>query len=384
MKILVLSPDYPDDRRSAFSFVKQLVDEMATQGHDIQVIAPYSLTRNRRLYKKIEKSRVGAGSVTLFRPRYLSYSHLHVGSLSLTSWSISQAFQKGLRMLDEEPDVVYGHFWTSAYQGYHYAKEHNKPLFAATGESEIDFVCNTEEKKSFCDYVSGVICVSTKNLEESLTKNLTAKEKCVVIPNAIDANLFKLLDKSDCRKRLGLPQDVFIVAFVGWFNDRKGSERVSKAISKINGPVAVNSIFVGEGQLNPDCENVLFKGRLAHSQIPEYLNAADIFVLPTLQEGCCNAVIEAMACGLPIVSSNLPFNWDVLDESNSIMVNPNNIDEIAGAIEKLRDDKILRVRLSQGALKRAEGLAIDQRAVKIIDFIKDRLDEKEKNVNTSE
>ena len=384
MKILVLSPDYPDDRRSAFSFVKQLVDEMATQGHDIQVIAPYSLTRNRRLYKKIEKSRVGAGSVTLFRPRYLSYSHLHVGSLSLTSWSISQAFQKGLRMLDEEPDVVYGHFWTSAYQGYHYAKEHNKPLFAATGESEIDFVCNTEEKKSFCDFVSGVICVSTKNLEESLTKNLAAKEKCVVIPNAIDSNLFKLLDKSDCRKRLGLPQDVFIVAFVGWFNDRKGSERVSKAISKINGPVAVNSIFVGEGQLNPDCENVLFKGRLAHSQIPEYLNAADIFVLPTLQEGCCNAVIEAMACGLPIVSSNLPFNWDVLDESNSIMVNPNNIDEIAGAIEKLRDDKILRVRLSQGALKRAEGLAIDQRAVKIIDFIKDRLDEKEKIVNTSE
>ena len=384
MKILVLSPDYPDDRRSAFSFVKQLVDEMATQGHDIQVIAPYSLTRNRRLYKKIEKSRVGAGSVTLFRPRYLSYSHLHVGSLSLTSWSISQAFQKGLRMLDEEPDVVYGHFWTSAYQGYHYAKEHNKPLFVATGESEIDFVCNTEEKKSFCDFVSGVICVSTKNLEESLTKNLAAKEKCVVIPNAIDANLFKLLDKSDCRKRLGLPQDVFIVAFVGWFNDRKGSERVSKAISKINGPVAVNSIFVGEGQLNPDCENVLFKGRLAHSQIPEYLNAADIFVLPTLQEGCCNAVIEAMACGLPIVSSNLPFNWDVLDESNSIMVNPNNIDEIAGAIEKLRDDKILRVRLSQGALKRAEGLAIDQRAVKIIDFIKDRLDEKEKIVNTSE
>ena len=384
MKILVLSPDYPDDRRSAFSFVKQLVDEMATQGHDIQVIAPYSLTRNRRLYKKIEKSRVGAGSVTLFRPRYLSYSHLHVGSLSLTSWSISQAFQKGLRMLDEEPDVVYGHFWTSAYQGYHYAKEHNKPLFAATGESEIDFVCNTEEKKSFCDFVSGVICVSTKNLEESLTKNLAAKEKCVVIPNAIDSNLFKLLDKSDCRKRLGLPQDVFIVAFVGWFNDRKGSERVSKAISKINGPVAVNSIFVGEGQLNPDCENVLFKGRLAHSQIPEYLNAADIFVLPTLQEGCCNAVIEAMACGLPIVSSNLPFNWDVLDESNSIMVNPCNIDEIAGAIEKLRDDKILRVRLSQGALKRAEGLAIDQRAVKIIDFIKDRLDEKEKIVNTSE
>lgn len=52
MKILVLSPDYPDDRRSAFSFVKQLVEEMARQGHFIQVIAPYSLTHNKILSRK--------------------------------------------------------------------------------------------------------------------------------------------------------------------------------------------------------------------------------------------------------------------------------------------------------------------------------------------
>ena len=113
---------------------------------------------------------------------------------------------------------------------------------------------------------------------------------------------------------------------------------------------------------------MLFEGRLLHEQIPIYLNAADVFVLPTLKEGCCNAVVEAMACGLPIISSNLAFNWDVLDETNSIMIDPQNIQQIRDAIIKLRDDSVLRKRLAEGALRKAESLTIDQRAKEIMKF----------------
>ena len=369
MNFLILSLDYPDNRRVNFTFVKQLVDELATQGHSVQVIAPYNISHNLRLIKKRVVQKVGHGYVSIYRPRYISFSHLHIGSFSFSNWSITKAFKKGLTMIADIPYVVYGHFWSSAYHGFHYAKKHNIPLFVATGESEIDFVCNTIDKIDFCDYVSGVICVSTKNKEESIAKKLTSKEKCIVLPNAIDVNLFKVLDKIECRKRLGYPIDAFIVAFVGWFNERKGAERVSKAISIIDGTGKVYSLFIGEGQQKPSCENILFMGHIAHDLLPVYLNAADIFVLPTLQEGCCNAVIEAMACGLPVVSSDLPFNWDVLNETNSILIDPNNIDEIASAISELRDNADKRAQLAEGSMKTAERLTIDKRAKSIIEFI---------------
>ena len=163
-----------------------------------------------------------------------------------------------------------------------------------------------------------------------------------------------------------MPQEGFIIAFVGWFNERKGSLRVAEAINRIGG---VKSIFVGKGDQEPQCDGILFKGVVPHEQVPTYLGAADCFVLPTLAEGCCNAVIEAMACGLPVISSNLPFNWDVLDETNSIMVDPNNVNEISTAIIKLRDDNNLREKLSVGAQKKVASLTIDNRAKAIIDFM---------------
>ena len=102
--------------------------------------------------------------------------------------------------------------------------------------------------------------------------------------------------------------------------------------------------------------------------IPTFLNACDIFVLPTLSEGSCNAVIEAMACGIPIVSSDLPFNYDVLDESNSILVNPRNISEIIAAIDILRNSEI-RKKLSANGLSKINELRIESRANKILSFM---------------
>ena len=161
------------------------------------------------------------------------------------------------------------------------------------GESNISTLLKNKTIPSgLKDYVSGVICVSTKNKEESISLGLTTEEKCFVKPNAVNSELFKKLDKETCRKKLGLPADAFIISFVGSFIERKGANRVAAAIKSLSGD-PVYSIFAGRGNVEPDCENILFKGSLRHEDIPEYLNASDVFVLPTLAEGCCNAIVEA-------------------------------------------------------------------------------------------
>lgn len=72
-----------------------------------------------------------------------------------------------------------------------------------------------------------------------------------------------------------------------------------------------------------------------------------MFCLPTLNEGCSNAIVEAIACGLPIISSNLPFNDDILDSSNALLVNPESVDDIASAIKQLMDNSDLKTKVSR-------------------------------------
>ena len=263
--------------------------------------------------------------------------------------------------------MVYCHFWESGNDGYLYTKNNDTPMFVATGESDIRRMLGNT-KLLFLNKVKGVICVSTKNKEESIHLGLTSAEHCTIIPNSINPNLFRKLDKMECRKKLGISSNIFIIAFVGAYKTNKGADRLSDAIKLISGQ-AIYSFFIGSGSIAPSAPNMLFEGRLLQHEIPIYLNAADVFVLPTLAEGCCNAILEAMACGLPIISSNLPFNWDILNDKNSIMIDPNDLNQIADAIKRLRDYPEQRSKMSEEALNTVKDLTIDKRAKMILEFI---------------
>jgi glycosyltransferase involved in cell wall biosynthesis len=374
MIFCVFTPAFPGKHdTSHYSFVKQLIDSFAKAGNECHVVAPYNVLHYRKLIPYKEHYQVNKGLVTVYRPKYLSFSGVKI--LQRVAFASKQyALRKALKQLPNRIDVVYSHFWSSGYDGFQYARTRGIPLFVATGESDIKRMFSAPtDIYQLRSYVKGVICVSSKNRDESIKLGLTTADKCGIFPNAVNTNQFKKGDKILCRKKLGLPPDVFIVAFVGWFNERKGSKRVSAAIDMLEN---VNSIFIGKGNQAPNCKGILFMGYLPHEDVPVYLNAADCFVLPTMAEGCCNAVVEAMACGLPIISSNLSFNWDVLDESNSILVDPTNIVEIAQAIKTLRDDEKKRDALSEGALKRAESLTMECRANAIIGFIKNKMSKK--------
>lgn len=369
MRIAIVSYNYPDASRSVFPFVKQLVEEWFRQGHECSVIAPNNFLKTRYFWSFSKEPK---GKVQVLRPNYLSVSgKLKIGKFEFTKFFHKRAVYRGLKWLSTKPDVIYCHFWESAMEAYPYAKENKIPLFVASGESDVKSMTPIAPK-GFSEYVRGVICVSSKNKKESIELSLTEETKCKIFPNAVNMNLFHLMDKIELRKKMGIPVDCFIVAFVGWFNERKGILRVVEALKKCDGN-PIYSFLIGRGEQDPQVDNMLYKGELKHEQIPEYLNAADVFVLPTLREGCCNAVVEAMSCGLPVISSNLPFNWDVLNDTNSIMVDPTNVDEIAYAISTLRDDKEKRMRLSEGAIRMASKLTIDKRAANIITFIENNI-----------
>jgi glycosyltransferase involved in cell wall biosynthesis len=108
-----------------------------------------------------------------------------------------------------------------------------------------------------------------------------------------------------------------------------------------------------------------------HEQLPQWLVAADLFVLPTLAEGCPNAVVEAMACGLPIVSSDIAALRETVGEGNGILVDPLDVSALSRAIATVLSDAGQRAQMSAAALARGTRLSAAARAERILDWMGD-------------
>lgn len=379
MNILISASGYPSEHVPYAAFVQNIAEEMVRQGNRVTVIAPQSLTkslfRHIPILPKVEVYQIDNSEITIIRPRVITFGD---GILAcITNFFNRIGVYKAAKELPS-PDIVYAHFWSSADNILNYVVKQKIPLYVATGEDVIDFDKKLGNKRleQIKNYTSGVICVSTKNMNESINHGLTNIAKCGIFPNAVNPNKFYLIDKEEARRQLGCSASDFIVAYCGRFNHRKGSTRTSDAIKYLNDD-HIKSFFIGgladNYKIEPDCPGIIYKGKLSHDKIALYLNAADVFVLPSLAEGCPNSVVEAMACGLPIISSELSFNYDILNDTNSLLVDPLSVEEISNAILKLKKDKVLRCKLREGAIKTAKELTIEKRVSKILKFIIDNV-----------
>lgn len=379
--ICILASGYPSEYFVANAFVETLVNAIVDQGVQCTVIAPQSLTRvllrkERRLpYRRFRRTPAG-NEVEVISPKYFSASAKTVGVINtavITLLSVKTSIERAFRKLHKKKkfDAIYGHFiFESGIVANYIGHKYGIPAFFAYGENTTYTIDRLGEEKTreLLKGVAGVVAVSTENKRILLKKKIVPEEKIGIFPNAIDTDCFYPRDRMQMRQELGFPQDAFIVAFVGRFLDVKGPDRVSAAIESLNDD-GIYSIFIGDGPLRPTCRNILHCGFLQHNEIPRYLSAADVFVLPTKAEGCCNAIIEAMACGLPVISSNLPFNADILQNDRAILLDPTDIGEIARALFRMKNDETMRTKKAAAALETAHGLSIWRRAESILDFL---------------
>lgn len=379
--ILIAANNYPTKTDPAHTFLEQIAVALSKRGLQVTIIAPSRIVqhylRHTELHPRYREIPVEGGeAIIVHQPRYITLGNSFE---TFNMWNASRIVCKTASKIKEKPDICYGYFWHWAWSVFPFAKAKNIPLIAHTGETPIilqDYF--TEEKlKPFTEYVKAVICNSTFCKKLSLDAKLTVEEKCEVFPNGINSKLFYPRDKRKLRNEYGIKDSDFVIAYTGWFDDNKGSVRVSDAI-KLLGDKEIKSIFIGDnregnGNYEPTCDGIILNKRLPHTEIPQWLSMADVFVLPTQHEGSSNVIIEAMACGLPIISSDRMFNWDVLNQDNSILIDPMNINEIAAAIKALKEDKQRRELMSKAALVTAAELTVDKRVERIINFIESKL-----------
>lgn len=376
LMICVITNNYPEPRFVEMGvFIENLVREWQERGNTVHVVAPRSLTMLIRTagYKK-ERIRIAGDRIE--RPLFISLSNRRIGPVDLRQFSrtsFHRAVADRVRKLPV-PKFFYGKFLMyGGLAALNAGRRHNRPTFADLGESSLIERLTPADLnlvKQRVPLFSGFVCVSERLVEEVIYLGADP-DRVLLAPNTVDTNLFHPQDRISCRRRLGLPEEEFIVAFTGHFIERKGPLRVLKAIESLDIPV--KALFLGRGEQKPAGGKVLFAGAVSHNELPIWLNAADVFVLPTLAEGNCNAINEAMACGLPVISSDIPDIRFQVPDSSGILVNPMNIEEIASAIRLLATDNEKKEKMHADLISNRQRLGQEKRSDRILAWIEERL-----------
>lgn len=157
-----------------------------------------------------------------------------------------------------------------------------------------------------------------------------APERAQVVANGVDAEKFYPADRAAMRARFRLPADARVLVTVGGLVERKGIHRVIELLPVLMQRFPeLHYVVIGgasaEGDWGPRlrqqaqalglCERVHFLGTLRPEALREPLSAADVFVLSTRNEGWANVLLEAMACGLPVVTTDVGGNAEVVAHS---------------------------------------------------------------------
>lgn len=174
------------------------------------------------------------------------------------------------------------------------------------------------------------------------------------VPNGVDVERFRPLERADARRRLGLDPERTAVLFsaVRLDDRRKGAALLEEALGRLEG-LDFQLVTVGAGDGGPPGTRAL--GLLDADRMPAAYAAADVFVLPTLAENLPNAVIESLACGTPVVSFGVGGIPDAVRHLETGYLAP--LGDAAGLAEGIGlvlGDRDLRARLSRQAREVAE------------------------------
>ena len=208
---------------------------------------------------------------------------------------------------------------------------------------------------------AGDVIALTEDMKNEMQK--FCDRDILVIPNGIDLEVFKDLSRETARTRLKIGANASVILFIGRLHSVKGVRYLIKSIKIVkNKNRDVRLFLVGDGEERIYLENLVkdlvlddyvrFIGAVPNEEVPEYMVAADVFVLPSLSEGFPVVILEAMASGLAIITSRVGGLPEIIkNKENGFLVEPKNPEEIAERILLLLEDDALREEISRNNLK---------------------------------
>ncbi|MES2025540.1 MAG: glycosyltransferase family 4 protein [Pseudomonadota bacterium] len=265
--------------------------------------------------------------------------------------------------------------------GCHYDDECGKfrqscgdcPLLHSDKDGDLSRRIWTRKQTAWSDVPMVIVATSHWLADMARSSSLFKDQRIEVIPNGIDTERYKPIDKRTARSAYNLPQDKHLIlfsAFGATSDKRKGSQFLVPALEKIaqkGWGTKTELIIIGasEPENPPDLGmKVHYMGQL-HDEISQVLlySAADVVVAPSMQENLSNTVMEALTCGTPVVAFDIGGMPDMIDHKTSgYLAAPFESTDLADGIMWVLEDEGRRNMLSQ----RARQAAVERYALQTV------------------
>lgn len=232
-------------------------------------------------------------------------------------------YQKILKIVEErklQPDLIHSHFlWTSGYVGARLKERLQVPLIVSGygyDLYDLPFKSPAWKERIRCILNDSDCIITVSGSLAECAKRLEVKRPVEVLPTGYDSKRFYPRDREACRRRLDLPLNKRIILSIGSLVKVKGHMNLIHAIGELEGRAKdILCIILGEGNLRNELQKeikrcglekvVWLVGRKPREELPLWINACDIFVLASLNEGNPTVMFEALGCGIPFISTNV-------------------------------------------------------------------------------
>ena len=294
-----------------------------------------------------------------FKEKGIEYLHIPIRTKSEISPKILLSFFKLRSFIKKNHiDILHAHSRTTQVLAEFLGRKTGAPYISTChGFFKARF-----SRRKFPCWGLKTIAISEAVKEHLLRDFKLDAENIKVIPNGVDVSRFSSKLKaqsSKLKEKLGLEEDAPVIGIVGRLSDVKGHRYLIQAMPEVLKayPLA-QLLIVGDGKIKKDLlklskelvldEHIIFLPSVQDTS--EVLQALDIFVMPSLQEGLGLALMEAMASGLPVVASGVGGIGNLIhDGENGILVQPADIKSLSCAIIGLLDNKDNAVSLGDSA-----------------------------------
>ena len=264
----------------------------------------------------------------------------------------------------EDIDIIHGHYlFPAGAAAVEVGKEHGIKTYVTAHGSDMFEVYKKQPlmrstlKKVLRD-ADGVFAVSNALRHEIIATGVQGiSNKTKICWNSVDIDKFSSKENDSFKKENRL-EDKPIVLFVGNLIKRKNVDSLLEAKKISNADYYL--VIVGDGpefkKLTKKVEDesirdVIFTG--SRNDVENIIPSCDVLVLPSFSESFGLVLIEALACGKPVIGSNVGGITEIINDDVGLLVDPNKVSSIAGAIDKLINDEDLRLVLSLNARNRA-------------------------------
>jgi glycosyltransferase involved in cell wall biosynthesis len=302
-------------------------------------------------------------SAKLFSPQELQAIASQVNQSAslidrLRSWYVFLPF------IGHKWDLIYFP-WNTAAISYSPLFQLGRPAVISCRGAQINIAPHNSQREglrkglaSSLQQATAVHCVSKAILQEAVQYGLDPNKANVISPAVNLKSFFPSLEKK--------PNEQFIVVTTGSLIWRKGHEYALIAIRHlIDAGVDAEFHIIGDGPERPRVlytiqdlglkDRVFLHGKLSPTQVRDRLQKADVFLLSSLSEGISNAVLEAMACGLPVVTTDCGgMREAVTDAVEGFVVPVRDPGAMAGALQRLANDSDLRTKMGKAARERVK------------------------------